>query len=44
MVDGLRRSPTLRAMVEQIELGDVIVYLETRHSLRRNTSPACSRG
>jgi hypothetical protein len=36
MVDGLRRSPTLRAMVEQIEQGDVIVYLETRPSLRKD--------
>ena len=36
LVDGLRRSPTLRAMVDRIELGDVIVYLETRHSLEKD--------
>ena len=36
LVDGLRRSPTLRAMVDQIEQGDVIVYLETRDSLRKD--------
>lgn len=35
LVDGLRRSPTLRAMVDQIEQGDVIVYLESRASLRK---------
>jgi hypothetical protein len=34
LVDGLRRSPTLRSMVDRIEQGDVIVYLETRDSLR----------
>ena len=36
LVDGLRRSATLRAMVDQIEQGDVIVYLETRDSLRKD--------
>jgi len=36
LVDGLRRSPTLRAMVDRIEQGDVIVYLETRDSLRKD--------
>jgi hypothetical protein len=35
LVDGLRRSPTLRGLVERIEQGDVIVYLETRHALRK---------
>ena len=36
LVDGLRRSSTLRAIVDRIEQGDVIVYLETRHSLRKD--------
>jgi len=36
LVDGLRRSPTLRAMVDRIEQGDVIVYLETRQSLGKD--------
>jgi hypothetical protein len=35
LVDGLRRSPTLRRMVDRIEKGDVIVYLEIRPSLQK---------
>jgi hypothetical protein len=30
---GVARSPTLRALVERIERGDVIVYLEERRTL-----------
>jgi hypothetical protein len=33
---GLRRSPTLRAMVDRIEAGDVIVYLGMQPLLRRD--------
>ena len=36
LLDGLDRSPTLRAIVNRIEQGDVIVYLETQPLLKRN--------
>ena len=36
MVAGLQRSPTLRAMVDRIENGDVIVYLGVQPLLRRD--------
>lgn len=40
LADGMARSVTFRALVERIEGGDVIVYLETQPALRQGVS-AC---
>jgi hypothetical protein len=38
IADGMARSATFRALVERIEQGDVIVYLESQSGLRQGVS------
>ena len=38
IADGMARSATFRALVERIEQGDVIVYLESQPRLRELTA------
>ena len=40
--DGLRRSPTMRALVERIEASDVIVYVGTNPLMKSHLSGALS--